>query len=393
MTGVYGAVLRAGQSLFLFLTSVSLTFSPFVADLHYRGRTRPARRALQAGDAVDARRDDPGPARAPRDAGRGAADLRDGLRRGRGRAPDPRSVGMIVPVMVGTVGFILIMAGRTGWDLLVYMAAFALDVGSRSRSPARTPSGSRGRDRAGVHAHVQRVVRLLLVRRFLEIWPFEGELRAAAPGALVVGASRWRSRTRSCRAEVVHGPGRSFAVGASVRGRAVRRRSSAANGALVAMGGRRATIHDRAIGGWGGRRPPIPPASSAVVRVRPLRDDERGWVRRDRDPAGVHGSSSRTASFTNPTSLEGFVAEDGGRACRPAHLPRGGRRVRDRHDRRVRAGPRDRHGPARRGQGPRPSPSLAGHDERQHPRAAVLRAYRASGWSRSARARSNDPAG
>ena len=36
-TGVYGAVLRAGQSLFLFLTSVSLTFSPFVADLHHRG--------------------------------------------------------------------------------------------------------------------------------------------------------------------------------------------------------------------------------------------------------------------------------------------------------------------------------------------------------------------
>ena len=35
--GVYGAVLRAGQALFLFLTSVSLTFSPFVADLHHRG--------------------------------------------------------------------------------------------------------------------------------------------------------------------------------------------------------------------------------------------------------------------------------------------------------------------------------------------------------------------
>src|SRR3990172_6063334 len=36
-TGVYGAVLRAAQSLFLFLTSVSLTFSPFLADLHHRG--------------------------------------------------------------------------------------------------------------------------------------------------------------------------------------------------------------------------------------------------------------------------------------------------------------------------------------------------------------------
>ena len=38
-------------------------------------------------------------------------------------------VGMIVPVMVGTVGFILIMAGRTGWDLAVYVASFAIDIG------------------------------------------------------------------------------------------------------------------------------------------------------------------------------------------------------------------------------------------------------------------------
>ena len=38
-------------------------------------------------------------------------------------------VGMIVPVMVGTVGFILIMAGRTGWDLVVYLGSFAIDVG------------------------------------------------------------------------------------------------------------------------------------------------------------------------------------------------------------------------------------------------------------------------
>ena len=30
-------------------------------------------------------------------------------------------------VMVGTVGFILIMAGRTGWDLLVYLGGFAID--------------------------------------------------------------------------------------------------------------------------------------------------------------------------------------------------------------------------------------------------------------------------
>ena len=38
------------------------------------------------------------------------------------------SLGMIVPVMVGTVGFILIMAGRTGWDLIVYAGSFAIDI-------------------------------------------------------------------------------------------------------------------------------------------------------------------------------------------------------------------------------------------------------------------------
>src|SRR4029078_10285810 len=38
-------------------------------------------------------------------------------------------IGMIVPVCVGTVGFILIMVGRTGWDLLVYAASFVIDIG------------------------------------------------------------------------------------------------------------------------------------------------------------------------------------------------------------------------------------------------------------------------
>jgi O-antigen/teichoic acid export membrane protein len=36
--GIYGAAIRAAQSLLLFLTSLSLVFSPFVADLHARGR-------------------------------------------------------------------------------------------------------------------------------------------------------------------------------------------------------------------------------------------------------------------------------------------------------------------------------------------------------------------
>src|SRR5207244_9409753 len=38
-------------------------------------------------------------------------------------------IGLIVPVIVGTVGFILIMVGRTGWDLLVYLGSFVTAVG------------------------------------------------------------------------------------------------------------------------------------------------------------------------------------------------------------------------------------------------------------------------
>ena len=38
-------------------------------------------------------------------------------------------LGLIFPVVVGTVGFILIMVGRTGWDLLVYMGSFVTAVG------------------------------------------------------------------------------------------------------------------------------------------------------------------------------------------------------------------------------------------------------------------------
>ncbi|MBI4260654.1 MAG: oligosaccharide flippase family protein, partial [Actinobacteria bacterium] len=127
-TGIYGAAIRAAQSLLLFLTSLSLMFSPFVADLHARGER----------------------------------DRLDGLYKSVTRwtlaatlpvllvlliLPEPilrifggdfdegstalliLIAGMVVPVSVGTVGFILIMVGRTGWDLLVYAGSFVLDVG------------------------------------------------------------------------------------------------------------------------------------------------------------------------------------------------------------------------------------------------------------------------
>ena len=95
-------------------------------------------------------------------------------------------VGMIVPVMVGTVGFILIMAGRTGWDLLVYIGGFAIDVGLALALARPEVLGIRGAAIAqAVTLTISALARLFLVRRFLRIWPFDAwYLRLLVPTVL-----------------------------------------------------------------------------------------------------------------------------------------------------------------------------------------------------------------
>jgi O-antigen/teichoic acid export membrane protein len=191
VTGIYGAVLRAGQSLFLFLTSVSLTFSPFVADLHHRGEhdrldslykqvTRWTLAATIPVLLVLAIL----PGQVLRIFGAdfvaGEAALRILV------------IGMIVPVMVGTVGFILIMAGRVGWDLLVYMAAFALDVVLAFALAGPDALGIRGAAIAqACTLTFSALARLLLVRRFLNIWPFEAAFWKLVPPTLAGAAAMW----------------------------------------------------------------------------------------------------------------------------------------------------------------------------------------------------------
>jgi O-antigen/teichoic acid export membrane protein len=183
--GVYGGVLRAGQSLFLFLTSVSLTFSPFVADLHHRGERerldvlykRVTRWALAATIPVlTVLAVLPGPVLRVFGEDFTAGD----------QALRILIVGMIVPVMVGTVGFILIMAGRTGWDLLVYVGGVALDVGLALALARPEVLGIRGAAVAqACTLTASAVARLFLVRRFLGIWPFDGAyLRLIVPALL-----------------------------------------------------------------------------------------------------------------------------------------------------------------------------------------------------------------
>jgi O-antigen/teichoic acid export membrane protein len=189
--GIYGAVLRAGQALFLFITSVSLTFSPFVADLHHRGEREQLDALYKNVTRWTLAATIPVllvlgilPGQTLRIFGPDFTSGADALR--------ILIVGMAVNVTVGTVGFILIMAGRTGWDLTLYLCGFAIDVSVALALAGPNSLGIRGAATAqAVTLTFSAIARLLLVRRFLGIWPFDRKwLRLAVPallGALTMG--------------------------------------------------------------------------------------------------------------------------------------------------------------------------------------------------------------
>jgi len=180
---VYAASVRVAQALVLFLTAVSYMFSPFVADLHERGErerlnglfktiTRwtlagtipllllfliaPSPVLKVFGSTYDT----------------GSSWLRILL------------IGQIVNVSVGAAGFILIMVGRTGWDLLVYAASFVLDlVLAILLVPHLGPTGA-----AIAQATTlvfSNVLRVTLVWRFVRIQPYNRfYARLAVPAAI-----------------------------------------------------------------------------------------------------------------------------------------------------------------------------------------------------------------
>jgi O-antigen/teichoic acid export membrane protein len=169
--GIYAAAARAAQVILLFIISVSLMFSPFVADLHARGErdkldrlykwltrwTLAATLPLFIVLAV-------APAAALRlfggEFGAGATALNILL------------LGQLVNVATGTVGFILIMVGRTGWDLVVYAASVVLDVVA---AWLLIPGlGMEGAAVAGaLTMTLSKVARLYLVWRFVRIQPYD----------------------------------------------------------------------------------------------------------------------------------------------------------------------------------------------------------------------------
>ena len=187
--GVYGATVRTGQSLLLFLTSLSLVFSPFVADLHHRGERQKLdalyKNVTRWGLAITL------PIMLA------LAILPGTIMRVYGpEFVEGQSalliliIGLIVPVIVGTVGFILIMVGRTGWDLLVYMGSFVTAVGIALILAPKY--GMRGAAVAeAVTLTVSAFARLMLVKRFVDIWPFDRWYLRLIPPTLAGGLTMW----------------------------------------------------------------------------------------------------------------------------------------------------------------------------------------------------------
>ena len=187
--GVYSAALRAGQVLVLLLTSVALMFSPFVADLHnrreierldglYKTLTRWTLVATMPIMLVLAI----APGTVLEIFGAEFAGGETALR--------ILIVGQFINVATGSVGFVLIMVGRTGWDLVVQAGSLALNL-----TLAFTLASRYGMEGAAIANAVTFALskwwRLALVRRFVHIWPYDRQyLRLIAP-TLVGGAVMW----------------------------------------------------------------------------------------------------------------------------------------------------------------------------------------------------------
>jgi O-antigen/teichoic acid export membrane protein len=188
-TGIYAAAVRAAQVILLFIISVSLMFSPFVADLHARGErekldrlfkqitrwTMAATLPLFVVLAVTP----------------GSALQLFGSEFGAGQtALLILLLGQLVNVATGTVGFVLIMVGRTGWDLVVYALSVAFDIGAAILLVGGLGWGMEGAALAGaLTMALSKVARLWLVWRFVHIQPFDRDYaRLAVPTAAAFAA-------------------------------------------------------------------------------------------------------------------------------------------------------------------------------------------------------------
>jgi O-antigen/teichoic acid export membrane protein len=181
--GVYSACVRVALAMVLFLTAVSYVFSPFVADLHTRGETerldalfKSITRWTVAGTIPILLLMLVAPAQ--------ILQLFGGEAFTEGTTPlRILVIGQAVNVSVGAAGFVLIMAGRTGWDLIVYGFSFLLDI--VLSVILVSAFGITGAAIAqAVTIACSNALRLWLVHRFVHIQPWDRNyVRLAIPAA------------------------------------------------------------------------------------------------------------------------------------------------------------------------------------------------------------------
>ncbi len=187
--GVYSAALRAGQVIVLFLTSVSLMFSPFVADLHNRGDTQRLDKLFKALTRWTIAATMPlflllvvAPDAALRIFGSGFTGGQAALL--------ILLAGQFVNIATGSVGFVLIMVGRTGWDLVVYAASLALNLALAFWLCPRY--GMEGAAVANaVTFALSKWARLALVRRFVHIQPYDRHYGRLVVPSVAGAAAMW----------------------------------------------------------------------------------------------------------------------------------------------------------------------------------------------------------
>ena len=170
--GVYSACVRVALVMVLFLTAVSYVFSPFVADLHARGE----RDRLDALFKAITRWTVAGTIPLlllllilPQSILRifGGSEFASGS-----DALRILVIGQAINVSVGAAGFVLIMAGRTGWDLVVYGVSAALDLTLAWILVPRFGIEGAAASQA-ITIAVSNWLRLALVRRFVGIFPWD----------------------------------------------------------------------------------------------------------------------------------------------------------------------------------------------------------------------------
>jgi O-antigen/teichoic acid export membrane protein len=177
--GVYSASVRVAQVLVLLLTAMSYMFAPFVADLHEKGELRKLDGLFKS---------------LTRWTLAGTMPLlivllvvpEPLLRIFGGRAFEGGAVPLRILLAGQAVRFVLIMVGRTGWDLAVYAGSFAFDLAaSLLLVPHLGTEGAaiaQATTLAGSNA-----LRLYLVYRFVGIQPFNRYyFRLAIPAAIAL---------------------------------------------------------------------------------------------------------------------------------------------------------------------------------------------------------------